>query len=249
VSGAFTGAEACRGLIEKADLGTIMFDEIGAISCEVQAKLLQFLDDRHVRRVGSTRSRPIDTWVIVATNEDLEVRVREGTFRADLYHRLQSFTVHIPPLTSRREDIALLAEHFVRQAAHANERSDLLLAPDLLLALEGRSWPGNARELKAVIDRLVILSGGPILTAADLRQRINGELPAVDSDHLDLDRILDRCLREILLMARDQGRGNVAQMATLLGKSPASVYRYLRRHGIEARDEDPRAPSKVQSRR
>jgi DNA-binding NtrC family response regulator len=234
VSGAFTGAEACRGLIEKADLGTIMFDEIGAISGEVQAKLLQFLDDRHVRRVGSTRSKPVDTWLIAATNEDLEARVREGTFRADLYQRLQAFSVRIPPLASRREDIVPLARHFAQKAAVVHDRGDIRLAPDLVLALEGRSFAGNVRELRTEIERMVILSDGPILTAADLRERIEGERPAVDGASLDLDTILERCICETVRMARDQCRGNVAQMADQLGKSTASVYRYLEKYGLQA---------------
>lgn len=162
--GAFTGASAQRpGRFELANGGTLFLDEIGEMPLEAQAKLLRVLQDGMVDRIGSTTSVPVDVRIVAATNAQLEDAIKKGTFRADLYYRLHVFTVSVPPLRERQEDIPLLADHFLAQAAARLRRGPLRLSRQLMERLMNYSWPGNVRELQNLIDRAAILTTGGIV--------------------------------------------------------------------------------------
>ena len=164
--GAFTDARHAKaGLFQTAHRGTVFLDEVGLLTRPLQAKLLKVVEERGVRRLGSTRSELVDVWIIAATNEDLAVATREGRFREDLYHRLAAVTLSLPPLRERGEDIVLLAEHFLARACREYALPPRSLAPDAREALLGHGWPGNVRELANLMERVVLLSDGPAITA------------------------------------------------------------------------------------
>ncbi len=164
--GAFTDARQAKpGLFQAADQGTIFLDEIGLLPEGLQAKLLNVIEERAVRRLGSTRSEPVDVWVLAATNDDLMAAVHTRRFREDLYHRLAVLTLLLPPLRDRNDDVLLLAEHFLARACADYEMAPKSLAPDARSALLAYPWPGNVRELANVIERVVLLSDAPIVTA------------------------------------------------------------------------------------
>ena len=179
VKGAFTGATtARRGLFVEADGGTLFLDEIGDMAPELQAKLLRVLEDGEVRAVGADGARGVDVRVIAATHQDLETRVKEGRFRADLFYRLNVVALRVPPLRERREDIPLLVEHFVAQARTRNPRSPVTaLAAEAVAELARMPWPGNVRELENLVERLVLLGGRPSVDVALLRQHASTGAP------------------------------------------------------------------------
>ena len=156
------------GHFERAHGGTLFLDEIGDLPVEAQRALLHIIEEDHLTRIGGTASVPMDVRIITATNRDLYKAVRERTFRKDLYHRLKVFPVVLPPLRERREDIPLLAAHFVRQYARKFQRPVLGLSDEVLAYLEGRTWPGNVRELAHWVERMVILCEGTCLERADV---------------------------------------------------------------------------------
>ncbi|MGH7725065.1 MAG: sigma-54-dependent transcriptional regulator [Candidatus Eiseniibacteriota bacterium] len=167
--GAFTGAmQAKKGKLELAHGGTLFLDEIGDLNLEAQAKLLRAIETGEVERVGGTRTSTVDVRIVSATHKDLPNAVRDGTFREDLYFRLNVLPIHVPPLRERKEDVRPLAEHFVQEFAQAEGLSEKQLAEDALAMLEGYSWPGNVRELRNLMERAVILVNGPVIRAADL---------------------------------------------------------------------------------
>jgi DNA-binding NtrC family response regulator len=237
--GAFTGADADRlGYFEMAHEGTLFLDEIGEMPLELQAKLLRVLEDGLVRRVGERDGHQVDVRVVAATNQDLTERIRNGTFRQDLYFRLARFTVTAPPLRERREDIPLLAEHFLRLFAREMGREPPELTGEALEALNRYAFPGNVRELKNIIERALLESrGGPVrghhlhlLGALDAG---SGTAPVaaagVGSDELpdDLDAAVARIERLVLHRALDRTGGNIAEAARLLNTNRNRVYRIL----------------------
>ena len=158
---AFTGANVSRkGLFEEASGGTLFLDEVATISLEIQAKLLRAIQEREFRRLGSSENIRVDVRIVAATNTDLEAGIREGTFREDLYYRLNVIAIKIPPLRERSEDVQLLAEFFLRKYAAENGRDPLMLDPAALRVLLDYRWPGNVRELENVIERAVVLAPG-----------------------------------------------------------------------------------------
>jgi formate hydrogenlyase transcriptional activator len=172
--GAFTGAVAqTTGRFQMADRGTLFLDEIGDLPLELQPKLLRVLQEQRVERVGGGRGIQVDVRVIAATNRDLWQMVQEGTFRADLYYRLNVFPISLPPLRDRKDDVPLLAEHFVRRFAERQNKSIGQIPDEVMEGLEDYDWPGNIRELQNFIERAVILTTGPVLRAPmnDLRMR------------------------------------------------------------------------------
>ena len=183
VKGAFTGAVSSRvGRLEAADKGTLFLDEIGHMSLALQAKLLRFLQERTFEPVGSSTSRTVNTRIIAATNREMEGEVKTGRFLPDLYYRLQVIQLTIPPLRERREDIPLLAAHFVESAAAEHARPMREMSSEVLEALRAYSWPGNVRELKNMIDRLTILGQGQKMTLHELPAHIiERHLPARNS--------------------------------------------------------------------
>ena len=168
--GAFTDAvKRCVGYFEQADGGTIFLDEIGDMSMDAQQRLLHVLEAKHLRRVGGTGSVPVDVRVIAATNRNLKQAVQAGRFREDLFYRLRVFPLAVPPLRRRREDIPLLAAHFMRRYARAFQRSMPHVSAEVMAYLQGYAWPGNVRELDNCLHRAMILCEGGVLEMADVR--------------------------------------------------------------------------------
>jgi len=242
--GAFTGAIADkRGLFQEADTGTLFLDEIGELSLGLQVKLLRALQERKIKPVGETEESEVDVRVIAATNRDLEADVAAGSFRADLYYRLNVIEVRIPPLRHRREDIPLLAEHFVRRFS-AEQRRSAQLTPDAMRKLEAFDFPGNVRELENVIERAIALTSGPLIGASDLPDpkptakvaagAVPSELPA---DGVDLDQLLGEFERTWVMRALDQTGGVRKHAATLLGISFRSLRYRLQKLGIDKGDD------------
>ena len=180
--GAFTDArQSKRGLLQVADRGTLFLDEVGLLPIPVQGKLLKVLEDPHVRPLGSTQSEPVNVWIIGATNEDLEAKVREQQFRADLFHRLAVLTFWMPPLRERRDDLDLLADHALARTCekYGVPAQRLSLSPAAREALRAYDWPGNVRELNSVIERVVLLAPPGVVTAEALGLGATGRLSAV----------------------------------------------------------------------
>jgi transcriptional regulator with GAF, ATPase, and Fis domain len=174
VRGAFTGAVRDKpGLFETADRGTLFLDEIGEVAPTVQAKLLQALQEREIRRVGGERTVKVDTRVVAATNRDLRAAVAAGTFREDLYFRLGAFVIDVPPLRERREDIPQLVHEFLRRAATRAKKDVVSVSSEAMTVLMNYRWPGNVRELEHAIERAVIVSGGPSIRVRELPPEVS----------------------------------------------------------------------------
>ncbi len=226
--GSFTSAyQAKNGIVEVADKGTLFLDEIGEMPLGLQAKLLRFLDSGEFRRVGSNRNLAVDVRVIAATNKDLVERVREGAFREDLYYRLNVINISIPPLRERKDDIAVLALHFIRKYAAKLSKPIEGCAPAALEMLAAYDWPGNVRELENVIERAVILCDADKIGPQDLAIPATtslaprGEQPSLDE--MEKDYIL-RVLRE--------AKGNQSRASQILGIDRKTLYLKLKRYGI-----------------
>lgn len=233
--GAFTDAkERKKGLLELADRGTVLLDEIGDMPPSAQAKLLGFLETQTFRRVGGVRDIPVDVHVLAATNRDLESAVPRGDFREDLFYRLNVIPIHLPPLRERPEDIAPLALHFVDVLCEEMRQPRRELSPEALRALEGYGWPGNARELRNVLERVLLLHDDDPLEPAHLPAEILGA--SADGDHLmvlppaGLD--LDDLERELICQALERTDGNKTGAARLLGLSRDTLRYRLEKYGI-----------------
>ena len=229
--GAFTGADRLKhGLFEVASGGTIFLDEVGDISPDVQAKLLRVLETGRFRRLGGTEEISVDVRIVAATNRDLRQAISRGHFREDLYYRLATFVVEIPPLRERPEDIRLLVDHFIIQL---NARFSLSkrVGDEAMAALVRHSWPGNVRELIHVLEQVVVLSDADVMQPADLPAPIRGNSTESSVDGLE-ERVLT--LREVqrrhILWVLEKVAGNRAQAAQLLGTSERTFYRLLEKH-------------------
>jgi DNA-binding NtrC family response regulator len=235
--GAFTGAAARRrGRFELADRGTLFLDEIGDMPLAMQPKLLRVLEDGRFERVGGGEPIQVDVRIIAATNQDLEARVREGTFRADLYHRLNVVPIVLEPLAARRADLPLLVRHFMERITERHGRQPLAVDGDALELLATHAWPGNVRELRNTVERLVILADGPRLTAAEVRRLVPHLVasPAAPGDEpLDL-RAAVRAFetRHIERVIRGAG-GVMAEAARQLGIERSYLYKKMRDLGME----------------
>ena len=243
--GAFTGAIADkRGLFQEADGGTLFLDEIGELSLSLQVKLLRALQERKVKAVGDNEEIAIDVRVIAATNRDLEAEVARNAFRADLYYRLNVVEIRLPPLRQRREDIPLLAEHFLRKFGDEHGRSSKLTM-EALRRLESYDFPGNVRELENVIERAVALSSSALIGMADLPEvkttrPLTPEAPAsFPAEGVDLERLLGDFERSWVTRALEHTGGVRKKAAALLGISFRSLRYRLVKLGIERDDEAP----------
>jgi DNA-binding NtrC family response regulator len=227
VKGAFTDARADRiGRIELAEGGTLLLDEIGTLPLRQQAKLLRVIETGEVERVGASRSRRIDVRLLSATNADLGAEVAEGRFREDLLFRLNTIEIHLPPLRERREDIPVLAEHFLQRYAARYRKPLARFEPEALVTLETHSWPGNVRELDHTLERAVLLAQGNSIRNADLGLRSTGSPARLEE--LPLEEVERMLIRKAL----ERHGGNVSQAAKVLGLSRSALYRRLQHHGL-----------------
>jgi DNA-binding NtrC family response regulator len=246
VRGAFTGAVANKkGLFESAEGGSIFFDEIGTVGLETQAKLLRVIQEKEFMRVGSVDTQKADVRIIAATNVDLKRLVTEGRFRDDLYYRLCVITIPIPPLRERREDVPLLAEHFVRVYASENNKPISGIDPEAMRALLDYEWPGNVRELENAVERAVVLcSGGAI--GLDLlpesvlspdRSELPVRLPENGSTYKDL---VEEYERRLVRTALRRTGGVQKRAAELLRMKPTTLHEIIKRLEIQSREPGPK---------
>jgi len=236
--GAFTGANVTKpGKFEQADTGTVFLDEIGDVPPAIQVKLLRILQEREFERLGSNKVRHIDVRVLAATNVDLREALEQGTFREDLYYRLNVMPISIPPLRERREDIPFLAEHFVQKlwkdvgsVAHA-------ISEEAIQKLMQYHWPGNVRELENVIERSLVLASGPELTAADIRldSAPRAHRPSAGSEYgIPEGMTLDEYEKAIIRDALKRANNNKSQAARMLGLTRNALRYRLTQMGIES---------------
>jgi len=227
--GAFTGAATRRnGRLQQADGGTLFLDEIGEISPSVQVKLLRFLQEREIERVGSNETIKLNVRIVAATNHDLEQQVRDGEFREDLYYRLHVVTIHLPPLRERPSDIPLLAAHFLRMFSAENGKSIVGFADDALCALAHHAWHGNVRELENAIERAVVVCRGDEIRARDLGLVSDDRAPGVPvvpgASMAELERYA-------ILTTLEHTRGSTSRAAEILGISPRKIQYRLHEYG------------------
>tara|TARA_B100000519_G_scaffold203038_1_gene223744 strand:- start:1397 stop:2761 length:1365 start_codon:yes stop_codon:yes gene_type:complete len=227
--GAFTGATERRiGRFELADGGTLFLDEIGEISLTTQVKLLRFLEQRTFERIGSSKSIKVDTRLVAATNRDLQQMVNEGTFREDLYFRLNVVQITMPPLRERTEDLPILLNHFLGEFAEENHIDAPTFEPGAMQCLRRYSWPGNIRELRNFAENVVVLHRGNVIRDYDLESKFRGETRSIDGEEkvvspLDKEENEKRLFREALADAK----GNRTRAAKLLGISRRTLHRKL----------------------
>jgi len=234
--GAFTGAaKTTPGKIESSHGGTLMLDEIGDLPLALQAKLLRFLQERTIERLGGRQEIPVDVRVVGATHQDLRALMQAGRFREDLYYRLAEIVVTIPPLRQRQGDSVLLAHAFLRRFALEQRRPSLTLTDDAIAAIEAHAWPGNVRELLNVIKRAAIMADGVRVSAADLGlpapETAQGE-PAATSD-IDLRKVREDAERQAVITALARASGSVLRAAEMLGVSRPTLYDLMRRLAIK----------------
>jgi two-component system response regulator HydG len=229
--GAFTGAAARKeGRFELADGGTLFLDEVADLSIVTQPKILRVLQEGEFERVGGTRSIRVDVRIVTATNQDLAQMVREKRFREDLYYRLNVITTNVPPLRERREDIRVLAQHFLRVYAAKNNRKLEGFTDEAVRRLEAYAWPGNVRELENVIERGVVLARGSVMELIDLPEEIAGATPLPEGVlSVRIGTPLAEVERRLLEETLRSTKGNRTLTAKLLGIDPKTVYRKLGR--------------------
>ncbi len=230
MKGAFTGAVSNkRGLFEEADGGTIFLDEIGDLSLQLQAKLLRVIDDREIRPLGSVQSKRVDIRLVTATNRDLSKTVSDGSFREDLFYRINVIRLELPPLRERRDDILLLARHFLEKYANEIGKEVRSIEPAAARILLDYHWPGNVRELQNIIERAVLITDGPALLADHLPAGLRIEQPFPE---LALDRALsiEDYTKEFISLY--QSRCNEQQLADMLGITRKSLWEKRKRWGL-----------------
>jgi DNA-binding NtrC family response regulator len=236
--GAFTGATARReGKFEAADGGTLLLDEVGDMPLDTQAKLLRAVQEKEIERVGGNTPIRVDVRLIAATNQDLEAAVRAGTFREDLYYRLRVVELRVPPLSERREDIPLLIEHFLADAATRFRRPPKALAPEALRACVAHEWSGNVRELRAAIERALLLAPGDVVTVGDLFASGDGTIDAPEatggrSFRAAKEHATQAFEREFLLEALRRHDGNITRAAEEVGMYRQSLQQKMRELAI-----------------
>ncbi len=246
VRGAFTGAIANKqGLFETADGGTLLLDEISEMSTHLQAKLLRVLEDKEIRPVGGTKAVRVEVRIVAATNRDLAQAMARGTFREDLFYRLNVISVALPSLRERREDIPLLANHFLQKFTELAAAPAKVLSPEALACLEAYAWPGNIRELENVIERAVTLEPGPIIRPESLPESLRRPR-APDAFHvdfpaegLDLDKLMEQIERDLIRRALERVDGVQSRAAQLLGTGFRSFRYRLQKYGMIERGAGP----------
>jgi two-component system, NtrC family, response regulator len=227
--GAFTGAaRQTIGKIETAANGTLFLDEIGDLPTSLQAKILRFLQERVIERIGGRQEIPVDVRIVCATHQSLKDQIVEGKFREDLYYRLAEIVVDVPPLRARKTDAALLAHSFVRRFASEQRRGVMTLLPDALDAIEAHPWPGNVRELENVIKRAVIMADSQKIGAAD----VGLAAPEPDGQMFNLRQVRDEAEKGAVVRVLSRVNGNLSKAAELLGVSRPTLYDLMDRFGL-----------------
>ena len=250
VKGSFTGAIANKkGLFEVADGGTMFLDEIGEIPLSTQVKLLRVLQEGEVKRVGSNENAHVDVRIVAATNADLQDMMRKGTFREDLYYRLNVISVRLPPLRERREDIPMLAYHFLKKYAERMHKQVLRISPEAMALLQGYKWVGNVRELENVMERGVVLVGGEVIDPPSLPPHIAQGTPIGIEDQKSLSNLPYKKAKRMALMSFEKRylmtllqrtSGNISQASRAAGLDRSNFRRILKRYdlaGDEREDE------------
>jgi two-component system response regulator PilR (NtrC family) len=241
MKGAFTGATSNKkGLFEVADKGTIFLDEVGDTSPSMQVKLLRVLQERKIRRVGGTEESPVDVRVIAATNRDLTSMVAENQFREDLYYRIRVIPIHIPPLRHRRDDIPVLASHFLSRLNGTIGKNIRGLSDDALKKLEVYDWPGNIRELENAMERAYILETSGELSAQHLPDTVSAvshvfKAGAIPEEGMDLEAYVSNLQKSYLEEALNRTGGVQVKAAELLRMSYRSFRHYMQKYGIEGK--------------
>jgi two-component system response regulator PilR (NtrC family) len=244
--GAFTGATSNKmGLFEAAHQGTFFLDEVGELPGPIQVKLLRMLQEKTIRRIGSTSSSPVDVRVLSATNRDLEEDVASGRFREDLYYRLNVIQIRLPALRDRPEDIPLLANHFLNKAVQEHGKAIEGISPDALRTIQSYAFPGNVRELENLIEQSVALESGRLIRPESLPERVKrvdlGEIPTmpvVSEAGIDLERTVDELEKKLLMEALRLSGGVKKRAAELLKISFRSMRYRLLKHGLANPDEE-----------
>jgi len=228
--GAFTGAaKQTLGKIETANGGTFFLDEVGDLPMPLQAKLLRFLQERVIERIGGREEIPVDVRIVCATHQNLKELASAGRFREDLYYRLSEIVITIPPLRNRIGDAALLAHHFKNRFCTQEGRSSLNFSDDAMAMIEAHPWPGNVREMENIIKRAVIMADGPQIVPDDLGL---GDSPATD-EFMNLRQVRDEAEYKAIIKALARVDGNIVRAAELLGVSRPTLYDLMSRHGIK----------------
>ncbi len=228
VRGAFTGAlQAKRGLFEEAAGGTLFLDEVGNLSLSTQAKLLRFLQEYEIKRVGGTENIKVDVRVIAATNQFLEPLIKSGNFREDLFDRLNVVPISLPPLREKKEDIPLLIIHFLQKSSEENRKQISYISPEALDILTQYSWPGNVRELRHTIERAVVLSTQPIILPEDLPKKMLEEVKGKEIQFPEELLPLREVERRYVLKVLRETKGNKKKASEILGIDRTTLYRIL----------------------
>ena len=235
--GAFTGAVAQkRGKLELADGGTVFLDEIGELALSLQAKLLRVLQEREVERVGGTRTVKLDIRLVAATNRDLKAAVRSGTFREDLYYRLNVVSIRVPALRERREDISLLASYFTARSGEKVNRRVMGISPSARACLMRYDWPGNVRELENAIERAVVLGSSEVILPEDLPDAVAEEAAPGDETVTPLHHAVREAKKLVVWRAIEQAGENYTEAAKALGVHPNHLFRLVRTLGLETEE-------------
>src|SRR5438874_3863374 len=230
--GSFTGAaKQTLGKFEVANGGTLFLDEIGDLPLSLQAKLLRFLQERVIERIGGRQEIPIDVRIVCATHQNLKDLTAAGRFREDLYYRLAEIVLEVPPLRSRKGDAAFLAHGFVHRFGAEQRRGSMTLLPDAVAAIESHAWPGNVRELENVIKRAVIMADGQGISAADIG--ISPGIQDQEAMQLNLRQVRDEAEKQAVLRALGRVNGNLSKAADLLGVSRPTLYELIHRFGLK----------------
>jgi len=230
VAGSFTGANKHHaGLFQAANRGTVFLDEIGDMPIAAQAKLLRVLEQHEVRPVGSTETISVDVRIIAATHHDLNAKVAEGSFREDLYYRLNVITLELPPLANRREDIGLLVNHFSNLLTARHGKEALRFSPEAMELLVSAPWPGNVRQLLNVVEQCVVLSSAPMVSRALVERALRFKPERL----LSLNQAREQFEHDYLLRLLNMTEGNIALAARLSERNRSEFYNLLRRHSLD----------------
>jgi Nif-specific regulatory protein len=233
--GAFTGAITRKeGKLEVANRGTVFLDEIGEMPLPMQSRLLRFLQDHKIEHVGGTRSIDLDVRVIAATNRDLESAIKAGTFRQDLYHRLNVVKITMPSLHERREDIPLLASYFAEKYSNECKRTINGITPEARMVLQNYDWPGNVRELENAIERAVVLGSSDMIGVDDLPRRVTDSAENANAAGATYYELVNDAKRQIIIKAIEHSKGNYTEAAKVLEIHPNNLHRIIRTLDLKA---------------